>query len=966
LARAALAVRERQLPPTDPQIAESLNTVGMILQESDFKGARPLLERALRIREQHYSPRHPAIAESLTNLSRTLYAGGEFRAARPLLERAISILEAAQGPTSPEVATNLIHLSIVVSQLGDLPRSRLLMERALAVLTPLEADYPLELAMGLNYYGNILRRQGDFVDARVPLERSLSIRENILGPSHPHVARTLSRMGMLEAVKGNHRAALPLFQRALQINEQALGPSHAEIAGDLNEIGSVQRALGNLSEARNAFERALRIQQATIGPSHPFVAVTLVALGQLAAQDNQADTAKGFFLQALDLQNRSLGVDHVFSTETLTALGYLEAQRGALKEAAAYFQRAARIKESNLGPAHPDLATSLFDVARVFHAQGNFPEARTQYERARKILLSHATLNATLDAASQSRLLGTQLKGLYDYELLLATIVGKPSQDSPHKPAMHDAFVVAEQARSWVVQTAVARAMARQSLVDQGQQRAVRKVDDLRRRREALWNELTELYSASPDDRQYEEIQKTKMDLDSTQRELNMAQSDVEALAPQYAQLAMPMPAGIDDIRALLDADEVVISWLTLPDRVMIWCLRAGSPPIYRQSLIPAAKVQDLVSRVRRSLTPSLDSRDKVVIPTFDVEAAFELYRLLIDPVFSYIQSHAGLILIPDKVLLALPFSALIMQRTDQAFVRLADNFNKKRHSEDELSLYQQLPWLISSHAITVMPSGSTLRLIRNAPRQSDINGESFLGFGDPLLQGRGTARGGAMPKERGTRALRDELTRLNRLPGTREELLAIARALSVPLEDHLFLSEQATETQINILNRSGRLGRARVLSFATHGLLAGELHGLTQPSLVFTPPDTPTDDDDGLVSLDDVLQLKLPHTDWVVLSACNTAGDDGSGESLSGLARAFFFAGAKGLLVSQWSVDDQATQALMTEIFTRYGKEHLAPAEALRQGMLAIMQEGAHNREKAYFAHPFAWAAFFLVGEGR
>jgi CHAT domain-containing protein len=86
----------------------------------------------------------------------------------------------------------------------------------------------------------------------------------------------------------------------------------------------------------------------------------------------------------------------------------------------------------------------------------------------------------------------------------------------------------------------------------------------------------------------------------------------------------------------------------------------------------------------------------------------------------------------------------------------------------------------------------------------------------------------------------------------------------------------------------------------------------------------------------------------------------------LSGLARAFFFAGAKGLLVSQWSVDDRATQALMTEIFTRYGKDQLTPAAALRQGMLAIMSEGARNPKEAYFAHPFAWAAFFLVGEGR
>ena len=116
---------------------------------------------------------------------------------------------------------------------------------------------------------------------------------------------------------------------------------------------------------------------------------------------------------------------------------------------------------------------------------------------------------------------------------------------------------------------------------------------------------------------------------------------------------------------------------------------------------------------------------------------------------------------------------------------------------------------------------------------------------------------------------------------------------------------------------------------------------------------------------MDEVLQLRLPSTDWVILSACNTGGGDGSGQGLSGLARAFFYAGAKSLLVSHWSVDDQATQVLMTEIFQRYAQQKtMSPAEALQQGMLAIMSQ-AEGAEYAYYAHPFAWAPFFLVGEG-
>ncbi|MCZ6624434.1 MAG: CHAT domain-containing protein, partial [Deltaproteobacteria bacterium] len=134
--------------------------------------------------------------------------------------------------------------------------------------------------------------------------------------------------------------------------------------------------------------------------------------------------------------------------------------------------------------------------------------------------------------------------------------------------------------------------------------------------------------------------------------------------------------------------------------------------------------------------------------------------------------------------------------------------------------------------------------------------------------------------------------------------------------------------------------------------------------ALVLTPPQKPSEKDDGLLDLEDILGLKLDNADWVILSACNTAAVDGSGEGLSGLVRAFFFAGARSLLVSHWSVDDRATQVLMTEVFQRYAKDKtVARSEALRQGILALMAKA--KGKTSYFAHPFAWAPFFLVGEG-
>jgi len=164
-------------------------------------------------------------------------------------------------------------------------------------------------------------------------------------------------------------------------------------------------------------------------------------------------------------------------------------------------------------------------------------------------------------------------------------------------------------------------------------------------------------------------------------------------------------------------------------------------------------------------------------------------------------------------------------------------------------------------------------------------------------------------------------------------------------------------------------LSNRKVVMFATHGLVPGELDGLSQPALALSSPDVTGDKDDGLLTMDKVLTLKL-DADWVVLSACNTASGEGSGsEAVSGLGRAFFFAGAKALLVSNWPVDSVAARLLMTDLFRRQQTGDKAPdkSNALRQAMLQLMDHGGMSDGKTMkysYAHPLFWAPFMVVGD--
>ncbi len=166
-------------------------------------------------------------------------------------------------------------------------------------------------------------------------------------------------------------------------------------------------------------------------------------------------------------------------------------------------------------------------------------------------------------------------------------------------------------------------------------------------------------------------------------------------------------------------------------------------------------------------------------------------------------------------------------------------------------------------------------------------------------------------------------------------------------------------------------LARYRVLAFATHGLVPGDLDGLTQPGLALTAPEVAQVDGDGLLTMEEILGLRL-NADWVVLSACNTASGRGAGaEAVSGLGRAFFFAGARALLVSHWPVETTSARFLTTDLFqTQRNNPGLGRARALQQTMNAAIDEGRFRHpttgQAVYsYAHPIFWAPFTLVGDG-
>ena len=139
----------------------------------------------------------------------------------------------------------------------------------------------------------------------------------------------------------------------------------------------------------------------------------------------------------------------------------------------------------------------------------------------------------------------------------------------------------------------------------------------------------------------------------------------------------------------------------------------------------------------------------------------------------------------------------------------------------------------------------------------------------------------------------------------------------------------------------------------------------MVEPSLAMTPPPERVDLlNDGLLTASEVASLRF-NADWVLLSACDAgAPHSTSTEGLTGLARAFFVAGARSLLVSHWRVrDDVAASITVRSVELSRGTQARPPAHALHVAMREMIENRSADRSQIAFSHPAIWAPFILVG---
>lgn len=841
--------------------------------------------------------------------------------------------------------------------------------------------WEISLEMGRGRY---FLPEGKFVESERSFRRALSLNQQVLDAikdrgrdildnekrvlqdtttnlSGYYMQRAYLMNDMSKAFLGQRRLIDAEYwaREATLLSITQFGPNSGRTAQILLTLTRVVAEQGRNAEAVLLGTAALKVaQQSTNYPGSVLIANARKTLASTLVADGKYAQAEKVFAEMVEGVKGDPEIAARFSAQDLDwALALIKT--GKASQAVTMTSAMLEKDASRLEKGSSRLALLTAFNASALQASGQGAQALSSFKQSIPILVNQArndTENATESIRQAQRM-------TFILEEYLASLAQQAKADPT---AAAEAFQIADLARGSGVQRALTSSAARANISDPQLATLARREQDLQQRINTLSELLTGLLSAPPDQQLPAVQAKLRTDIAGFKSQREDLKKEIERKFPDYAELIDPKPASVERTQKALKPDEVLVSWYFADNVGYVWAITKDKPVQFAQLSVGRPQVAKEVAQLRKALDPGVATIDE--IPAYDVALANQLYQQVLAPVQTALIGKKVMLTVPHSELGQLPLSLLVTKPTVQPAKAGATPFIG----------YKSVPWLTREIAVAQVPSVTALTALRSLPA-GNPNRKNFIGFGDPYFsaqqeqqadkQAKATqlaTRGKPLnlrsaPKTAGVSSA--ELALLPRLPDTSIELEEIGKAVGAGDGD-IFLHRQASVKQVMSTDLSNR----KVVMFATHGLVPGELNGLTQPALALSSPDVTGDKDDGLLTMDKVLTLKL-DADWVVLSACNTAAGEGAGsEAVSGLGRAFFFAGAKALLVSNWPVDSVASRTMMTDLFKSQQKaQTLSKAELLRQAMLNQVDQGGMiegGSMKYSYAHPLFWAPFVVVGD--
>lgn len=928
--------------------ARDLTSIGRVQDDlGDYASALTSHEQALEIDREAANPLGEANA--LGGLAAVKEHVGRYDDSLADYRRAVEIFVVLGNKTGQ--ATASAQIGNLERELGRYSDALASEERALALALAL-ADRPLEAAVR-NYTGSIAYALGRYDDALLSYRESLATARSIR--NRQGEAAALANIANVEVEMGLYGDALSSFDAALAI-DRAIGSRLGE-AQVLDNLGNTQSDLGRSEVALALHRQALAIDR-EIG-NRLGEATNLGNIGKI-------DVLLGRFEDAVTIEAQALAVDRDISyspgtAADLTNMGYALASLGRYDDAFARGREAATLESSLADPE--GLWRALVVEAHADVGLARRAEALALYDAA---LDDIEGLRASLEGAERGGFFGNRLFVYDEYVAYLQQLDGQfPGQGYDRKALEIFERKSARAALEQIGDSAARRFKGVDPKVVADEDSAVLTFA-------AAQIRLRKLSSGSAPSSAA--LESARQSLAEARASVEAVEAGIKASNPAYYSLRHPRPlvancaqatcSTIDGFaRSTLRSGELLLVYDLLGAHSVLWLvdregLRAVALPGEREIGDAVARVNVHVAAMQRALQSSnggvraaekLERTAKADLPGFAADS-YALYRMLVPETARAALAHArSAIVVPSGALYRLAFETLVSREPEAVGAP---------------------HYLIEDVPLSYVPSASLLAVVRGSYGRRSAGRTPLLAFANPDFGASppSLATGGAKPQA-ALAGLQFEAVRaafgdarasggasaFPVLPGTQTEADAVRAALGADGAS-VMTGAEASRSRLFDLNARDRLKTYRYILFATHAVLPGEVKGLVQPAIVLAHPEL----GDGFLTMADVFGLSL-DADFVALSACKT-GIDVAGafdDGISGLTRAFLYAGTPAISVTLWEVDDAAAPRITPPFFAAM-HDGMSPAQALRRAKLAMLES-----PQARFRHPFAWGPSVIFGDG-
>ena len=920
LAQEALRIRQQVLGDEHPYVAASLDHLaGLYESMGRYEAAEPLLNQALEMNKRLLGDEHPLVATSLNNLAGFYRAMGRYEAAEPLYTQALEMFRKLLGDEHPSVATSLNNLAFLYESMGRYEEAEPLYTQALEMFRKLLGDEHPSVATSLNNLAFLYESMGRYEEAEPLYTQALEMRKRLLGEEHPDVAASLNNLAELYRAMGRYEAAEPLYTQALEMFRKLLGDEHPSVATSLNNLAFLYESMGRYEQAEPLYTQALEMYKRLLGDEHPSVATSLNNLAGLYRAMGRYEQAEPLYTQALEMYKRLLGDEHPSVATSLNNLAGLYESMGRYEAAEPLYTQALEMRKRLLGDEHPLVATSLNNLASLHHTQGNIELALEFSEEGLDIQELNLERNLVSGAEKHKRQYMQTISGTRDAAISLHL---KSSPDDEKSAQLALTTILRRKGRLLDFLTH-SQQILRQNLDPQSQEL----LDQLNNTR----TQIATLFYNRPDDLPLEQYRNRLKELTNQEQKLV---EQISRRSREFAQINQSVT--IETIQQLIPEDTALVEFVEYKPynpqddsfgspRYAVYVLRSQGSPVG----IDLGEVDDF-QPLWEKLESSLQTKE-LPIPALK-RAARNMDEMLMAKVRPLLGDSQRILLSPDTQLNLIPFEALV----------------------DEEGQY-----LVENYSFTYLTSGRDLPRLSNPDAQ--LTQPVLLGAPDfdNSAQISAIDEENKIVKTRSTSGLSPSQWDLSPLPGTAQEITAIAEMFGV----EALLGGQANEAALK------QISNPEILHIATHGffqprpdseneITSGDnallWSGLALAGIKADKQENELED--GIFTALEATGLKLSGTKLVVLSACDTGrGNISAGEGIYGLRRALVIAGSESQVISLWKVDDKATKELMIAYYQAL-QNNQGRSEALRGIQLEMLGGGDYQ-------HPYYWASFIPSG---